>query len=48
MEFIKQVGKSDKMWGLPSILYLFHIKFNKPNNAEAWMLDSIMTLKNIL
>ena len=34
------------MWGLPSILSLFH-KFNKINNIGARMLDSIyhMTLK---
>ena len=39
-EFIKQVGKSDKMRGWPPILALFCNKFNKLNNTGAQMLDS--------
>ena len=31
----KELGKSDKMRGLPSILLLFHNKFNKFNNTGA-------------
>ena len=41
MEFIEQVGKRDKMRGLPSILSIFRNEFNKFNNARARMLDSI-------
>ena len=49
LNLLNKLGKSDKMRGLPSILSLFHDKFNKFNNTEARMLDSIyhMTL-NIL
>ena len=44
-----ELGKRDKMWGLPSILLLFRNEFNKFNNTGARMLDSIyhMTLKLI-
>ena len=47
IDFIKQVGKRDKMRGLPSILSLFRNKFNKFMNTRALMLDSIfhMTLR---
>ena len=47
LNFSKKVGKRDKMQGLPSILSLFHNKFNKFNNMGALMLDSIyrMTLR---
>ena len=42
-----KLRKRDKMGGLPSILSLFHNKFNKFNNTGAGTLDSIyhMTLK---
>ena len=42
--------KKYKMKGLPSILSLFHNKFNKFNNTGVWLLDSFyhMTLKLIL
>ena len=30
-----QLGKGDKMQGLPSILSLFHNEFNKFNNTRA-------------
>ena len=38
---LKELGKRDKMRGLPSILYIFRIEFNKFNNTGARMLDSI-------
>ena len=42
-----ELGKRDKIRGLPSILSLFHNMFNKFNNTKARMLDSIyhMTLR---
>ena len=45
-DLLNELGKSDKMRGLPSILSLFCNKFNKYNNTRARMLDSIyrMTL----
>ena len=41
-----ELGKRDKMRGLPRILSLFHNEFNKFNNTIAHMFDSIyhMTL----
>ena len=44
---LNELGKRDKMQGLPSILLLFCNKFNQFNNTGALMLDSIyhMTLK---
>ena len=47
IEFIKRAGKRDKLRGLTSILSLFRNEFNKFNNTEARMLDSIchMTMK---
>ena len=46
---LKELGKRDKMQGLPSILSLFRNEFNKFNNTGARMLDSIyhMILKLI-
>ena len=43
------LGKSDKMRGLPSILFLFRNDLNKFNNTGVLMLDSNyhMTLKLI-
>ena len=41
LNLLNDLGKSDKMRGLPSILSLFRNKFNKFNNAWAQMLDSI-------
>ena len=35
-----ELGKSDKMRGLPNILLFFRNKFNKFNNTGARMLDS--------
>ena len=49
LNLLNELGKSDKMRGLPSILLLFRNKFNKFNNTGAQMLDSIyhITLKLI-
>ena len=41
IEYIKQVGKRDKMPGLLSILSLFPNEFKKFNNIGARMLDFI-------
>ena len=41
LNLLNELGKRDKMRGLPSILSLFRNKFNKFNNTRAWMLDSI-------
>ena len=47
LNLLNELGKSDKMRGLPSILSLFRNEFNKFNNTKARMLDSIyhMTLR---
>ena len=47
LKLLNELGKSDKMRGLPSISSLFCNKFNKFNNIRARMLDSIyhMTLR---
>ena len=41
LNLLNELGKSYKMRGLPSILLLFRNEFNKFNNTEARMLDSI-------
>ena len=41
LNLLNELGKSDKMQGLPSILSFFRNKFNKFNNTRARMLDSI-------
>ena len=41
LTLLNELGKSDKMRGLPSILSLFRNEFNKFNNTRARMLDSI-------
>ena len=41
LNLLNELGKRDKMLGLPRILSLFHNKFNKFNNTRARMLDSI-------
>ena len=50
LNLLNELGKSDKMRGLPSILLLFCSEFNKFNNTGASMLDSVyhMTFKIIL
>ena len=45
---LNELGKRDKMRGLPSILSLFHNEFNKFNNTRARMLDSIYHMTNTL
>ena len=47
LNLLNELGKRDKIRGLPSILSLFRNKFNKFNNTRARMLDSIyhMTLR---
>ena len=41
LNLLNELGKSDKMRGLPSILFLFCNEFNKFDNTGARMLDSI-------
>ena len=41
LNLLNEKGKRDKMRGLPSILYLFYIEFDKINNTRARMLESI-------
>ena len=41
LNLLNELGKRDKMRGLPSILSLFRNEFNKFNNKRAQMLDSI-------
>ena len=47
LNLLNELGKRDKMRGLPSILSLFPNSFNKFNNTGTQKLDSIylMTLK---
>ena len=47
LNYLNELGKSDKMRDLPSILSLFHNEINKFNNTSAQMLDSIyhMTIR---
>ena len=47
LNLLNELGKRDKMRGLPSILSLFRNEFNKFNDTRARMLDSIyhMTLR---
>ena len=42
LNLLNQLGKSDKIPGLPSILSLFRKKFNKFNNTGSQMLDSVL------
>ena len=48
LNLLNELGKRDKMRGLPSILSLFRNKFNKFNNTRARMLDSIYHMTNTL
>ena len=41
LSLLNELGKRDKMRGLPSILSLFRNEFNNFNNTRALMLDSI-------
>ena len=49
LNLYNELGKRDKMWGLQSILSLFHNKLNKFNKTRARMLDSIyhMALRSL-
>ena len=49
LNLLNELGKRDKMRGLPSILSLFRNEFNKFNNTRARMLDSIhhMALRSL-
>ena len=48
LNLLNELGKRDKMRGLPSILSLFRNEFNKFNNTRARMLDSIYYVTNSL
>ena len=48
LNLLNELGKRDKMRGLPSILSLFRNEFNKLNNTRARMLDSIYHMTNTL
>ena len=48
LNLLNELGKRDKMRGLPSILSLFRNVFNKFNIARARMLDSIYHMTNTL
>ena len=48
LNLLNELGKRDKMRGLPSILSFFRKEFNKFNNTRARMLDSIYHMTNSL
>ena len=48
LNLLNELGKRNKMRGLPSILSLFRNEFNKFNNTRARMLDSIYHMTNTL
>ena len=48
LNLLHELGKRDKMRGLPSILSLFRNEFNKFNNTGSRMLDSIYHMTNTL
>ena len=48
LNLLNELGKRDKMRGLPSNLSLFRNEFNKFNNTRARMLDSIYHMTNTL
>ena len=48
LNLLNELGKRDKMRGLPSILSLFRNEFNKFNNTRARLLDSIYHMTNTL
>ena len=43
LNLFNELGKRDKMRGLPSILSLFRNEFNKFNNTRARILDTILS-----
>ena len=48
LNLLNELGKRDKMQGLPSILSLFRNEFNKFNNTRARMLDSLYHMTNTM
>ena len=48
LNLLNELGKREKMRGLPSILSLFRDEFNKFDNTRARMLDSIYHMTNTL
>ena len=48
LNLLNELGKRDKMRGLPSILSLFCNEFDKFNSTRARMLDSICHMTNTL
>ena len=48
LNLLNELGKSDKMRGLSSILSLFRNEFSKFNKTRARMLDSIYHMTNTL
>ena len=48
LNLLNQLGKRDKIRGLPSISSLFRNKFNKFNNTRPRILDSIYHMTNTL
>ena len=47
LNLLKELRKSDKMWGLLSILLVFHKEFYKFYNRRAWMLDFMYHMHEI-
>ena len=48
LNLLNELGKRDKMRGLPSILSLFRNKFNKFHDTRARMVGSIYHMTNTL
>ena len=48
LNLLNELGKRDKMRGLPSILSLFRNEFYKFNNTRVRMFDSIYHMANTL
>ena len=48
LKLLNELGKRDKMRGLPSIVSLFRNEFNKFNNTRTRMLDSFYHMTNTL
>ena len=48
LNFLNELGRRDKIQGLPSMLSLFRYELNKFNNTRARMLDSIYHMTNTL
>ena len=48
LNLLNELGKRDKMRGLPSILSIFGNEFNKFNNTRARILDSIYHMALII